>query len=176
MGAKIPVFVSRPSELADDQQATYNELVDILTSENLELRRLGDSDYPSDYPLKEVAIISQKCSGAVILGFAQTIVRAESGRITLGRVAPSTKRPDKKKSFHFATPWNNLEAGILFGLKLPLLVFREDGIKGGVFDDGVTDVFLQKLPRGGFGDKLESVVYSVQNWVSKVRYHYRKWD
>ena len=31
---------------------------------------------------------------------------------------------------------------------LPLLVFKEDGISGGVFDSGVTDVFIHKMPIG----------------------------
>src|SRR5437667_6805088 len=46
----------------------------------------------------------------------------------------------------FPTAWNNLEAGILFGLGLPILIFKEDGISGGVFDNGVTDVFIHKMP------------------------------
>ena len=39
-----------------------------------------------------------------------------------------------------------MEAGILFGLGLPLLVFRENGISGGIFDSGVTDVFVHRMP------------------------------
>jgi len=39
-----------------------------------------------------------------------------------------------------------LEAGILFGLGLPLVIFREEGIRGGVFDEGVTDVFVHSMP------------------------------
>lgn len=54
------------------------------------------------------------------------------------------------------TPWNHLEAGILYGLGLPLLVFREtvkdvkgrnmNWVKGGIFDEGVSDVFVRDMP------------------------------
>ncbi|MFY9959029.1 hypothetical protein [Bradyrhizobium sp.] len=44
------------------------------------------------------------------------------------------------------TPWNHLEARILFSRRLPVLVFREKGISGGIFDEGVTDVFIHKMP------------------------------
>jgi len=37
-------------------------------------------------------------------------------------------------------------AGILFGLRLPILIFRERGIEGGVFDPGVSDVFIHEMP------------------------------
>jgi hypothetical protein len=51
-----------------------------------------------------------------------------------------------KETAAFPSPWNQLEAGILFGLGLPLLIFKEPGIEGGVFDTGVTDVFIHKMP------------------------------
>lgn len=47
---------------------------------------------------------------------------------------------------NFPSAWNNLEAGILFSLGRPLVVFREEGVAGGVFDPGVSDVFVQKMP------------------------------
>jgi len=38
-----------------------------------------------------------------------------------------------KDTVSFPSPWNHLEAGILFGLRLPLPIFRESTILGGVF-------------------------------------------
>jgi hypothetical protein len=48
----------------------------------------------------------------------------------------------------FPTPWNQLEAGVLFALDLPLLVFRERYVSGGIFDNGVSDLFIHELPSG----------------------------
>ena len=76
----------------------------------------------------------------------------------------------------FPTPWNDLDAGLLFALRLPLGVFCEDGIGGGVFDPGVSEVFIQNLPRNlptGYQDQLLKTV--IQNWAGKVRAHYREY-
>lgn len=88
-------------------------------------RALGRSDYPTEFPLREVAVIASHCSGGVILGFEQ--FRATAGVRKRGtRVEAGITKP-----VLFPTSWNHLEAGILFGLKLPLLVFKDEGIEGG---------------------------------------------
>lgn len=124
---KIPVFVSSPTALNPSQKESYICVFEHLLDLQLEPRRLGDSDYPNDYPLREIAVIASHCSGGVILGFEQF-------RATNGISKPGTDKEEAVEpmmSLSFPTPWNKLEAGILFGLKLPLLIFREPHIKGG---------------------------------------------
>jgi len=76
-------------------------------------------------------------------------------------------------SIPFPTPWNHLESGILFGLHLPTLVFREDGITGGIFEVGVSDVFIHPMQpphiKGAAKDALRQVF---QRWAGRVREHY----
>ncbi len=65
------------------------------------------------------------------------------------------------------------EAGILFGLTLPLLIFREDGIHGGVFDPGVTDVFIHRMPSPEDAPARNTALGDVfLEWQSEVRRHY----
>lgn len=67
------------------------------------------------------------------------------------------------------TPWNHLEAGILFGLKLPLLIFKEDGVEGGVFDYGITDVFVHEMPPAKQSkDKYEELRQIFLKWQGEV--------
>jgi hypothetical protein len=137
---KIPVFVSCPTSLSKEQEAKRRIVCDLLDSLNLEPRALGRSDYPTDLPLREVLVIARHCGGGVILGFNQFTA-------TTGTWKPGTKSETSLSgSTKFPSAWNHLEAGILFSLGKPLLVFREDGIMGGVFDPGVTDVFVHKMP------------------------------
>ena len=137
---KIPVFVSSPTSLNKNQEAQRNLICSILDDLNLEPRALGRSDYPADFPLREVLIIAKHCSGGVILGFNQFLA-------TSGTWKPGTKKESALSgNAKFPTAWNNLEAGILFALRKPLLVFCEEGVTGGVFDPGVTDVFINKMP------------------------------
>jgi hypothetical protein len=173
---RIPVFVSAPSALNEEQQTSYDLILDLLERENLERRALGRSDYPSDYPLKEVVMIARRCAGAMILGYTQ--MQATEVIIKPGIPIPEGEEEARKpKNVKFPTPWNQLEAGILFSLRLPLMVFREKGISGGIFDVGTSDVFINLLPVGPVSDETkEQLIYSVQNWAARVREHYRHWE
>jgi hypothetical protein len=164
---KIPIFLSCPTSLNEEQEASRKLVLRELDRANLEPRALGRSDYPTELPLREVVILARHCSGGVILGFEQ--FRSEEGVWKRGM-------PDAKKSISatpFPTPWNHLEAGILFSLGLPLLVFAEEGITGGVFDRGVTDVFIHVMPSGGMTSANKKALSAVfQKWQAEVRSHY----
>ena len=138
--SRIPVFVSCPTSLNNDQEKRRKVIMDILEDLQLEPRALGRGDYPKDYPLKEVYVIAKHCSGGIILGFEQLYM--ETGK----RKRSTKEEKNIDKPISIPTPWNHLEAGILFGLKLPLLIFKEDGIEGGVFDYGITDAFVHHMP------------------------------
>jgi hypothetical protein len=170
MPTKIPVFVSAPTKLNKLQHTSYRRIIHLLDRENLERRALGRSDYPTEYPLKEVHMIARHCAGGIILGYSQSVAKQLE-------VKPGTRERTVEKNVKFPTPWNHLEAGILFSLRLPLMVFREDGISGGVFDNGVTDVFINRLPIGRISKhEEEQILFSIQIWVGRVRERYRRWE
>lgn len=164
---KIPVFVSSPTSLSPSQEAARTVIIQQLENNDLEPRALGRSDYPTELPLREVLLIARHCSGGIILGFEQ--FRAETGISKPGSIGEkriSTPVP-------FPTAWNHLESGILFGLRLPILVFREEGITGGVFDNGVSDVFIHPIPAPGIKGPAKDALRQVfQRWAGKVRDHY----
>ncbi|MFZ5559116.1 MAG: hypothetical protein ACOZDY_20760 [Pseudomonadota bacterium] len=57
--------------------------------------------------------------------------------------------------------------------ELPLLVFREDGIEGGVFDHGVADVFVHRMPTADMPASERKGLSAVfLKWQSKVRERY----
>lgn len=166
---RIPVFVSSPTMLNPAQAGARKVVADLLEQYKMEPRALGRTDYPKDFPLKEVLIIAKHCHGGIILGFEQL-------RVIEGRWKPGTKeeRPvDRKKPVQLPTPWNQLEAGILFGLRLPLLIFRESGVYGGVFDVGTTEVYIHSMPparpTAAKRDELEHVFLK---WSAAVQAHY----
>jgi hypothetical protein len=176
MTTKIPVFVSAPTDLNRKQRLSYDRIIHLLERENLDRRALGRSDYPTDYPLKEVVMIARRCAGGIILGYSQAVAPKLIVKPGVPVKAGQKKRTPEKNA-KFPTPWNNLEAGILFSLRLPLMVFREDGISGGVFDVGVTDLFVNRLPIGRISSEDEKqIVFALQIWAARVREHYRKWE
>jgi len=166
---KIPVFVSCPTSLNDVQEAARKVILRELDRANLEPRALGRSDYPTELPLREVLMLAKHCSGGVILGFEQ--FRAISG---IAKQGTSEEKRTRSVTI-FPTPWNHLEAGILFALRLPLLVFADEGITGGVFDRGVTDVFVHRMPAPAMSVSSKKALTAVfQKWQASVRNHYYK--
>jgi hypothetical protein len=164
---KIPVFVSCPSILNDAQEISRRIILDELDRLELEPRAIGRSDYPTELPLREVYLLAKHCSGGVILGFEQF-------QATAGIWKHNTNEEKTINStVKFPTSWNHLEAGVLFSLGLPLLVFKEEGISGGVFDHGVTDVYVHKMPESTIsktGKKALTAVFL--KWQAFIREHY----
>ncbi len=162
---KIPVFVSCPTDLNKPQEVAREMIVDELSRLGMEARALGRTDYPADYPLREILVLAKHCSGGVILGFEQF-----SATAGVWKRGVKGKEREQTVPVSLPTPWNHLESGILFGLGLPLLVFKEETISGGVFDAGVTDVFVHKMPMGKLSSaSKEALREVVLNWQRKVR-------
>lgn len=164
---KIPIFVSCASKLTDLQQDTRDSVFSVLEKLELEPRSLGISDYPTNISLGEVLSIARHCAGGLILGFARNRVHRSSDqhKKALSSVPGSVLIP---------TPWNHLEAGIMFALGLPLAVFREEGIEGGVFDPGVTSNFIHTFDDSiNDRDFNKKKVFSILlKWQALVRLKY----
>jgi hypothetical protein len=56
---------------------------------------------------------------------------------------------------------------------LPVLVYRDDGIEGGVFDTGASEAFVHPMPdmsKLTAGSKeAEYLDFAFQRWVARVR-------
>lgn len=163
----IPVFVSCATSLSPEQNVSRELVLQELDRFGLEPRAVGRSDYPTDLPLREVYTLAKRCSGGVILGFGQ--FEAPEG---VWKPGTPEARPTKSPVL-IPSAWNHLEAGLLFSLKVPLLVFKQEGISGGVFDNGVTDVFVHRMPQPSLdpaGQRALSAVFL--KWQADVRTHY----
>ncbi len=164
---KIPVFVSCPSTLSPKQLESAKLIQRVLRKHHLEWRALGRNEYPDELPLREVLRMVKHCSGGVILGFEQ--FRAPSGVFKRG----SKKQTKTTKPVLMPTPWNQLEAGILFNQELPMLIFREPSITGGVFDVGTSEVFIHDMPTPKMAKSAkESLQMVFEKWSAKVYAHY----
>jgi hypothetical protein len=166
---KIPVFVSSPSKLNPSQQKVRESVFETLSSYGLEPRALGQSDYPTLLPLREVLVIAKRCAGALILGFEQHFASS----VEVRRGLPECDGGGCSENVSYPTPWNHLEAGILFAIGLPQLVFCEKGVSGGIFDKGVSDAFIHQMPQLDVNGKLvQPVVEVFLKWQAEVRQHY----
>lgn len=163
---KIPIFVSCPSTLNRKQELWRKLIIGLLEQMNLEPRAIGRSDYPTEAPLHEVLVLARKCSGGIILGFEQYYF--PSGVLKRG-----TKDSIKLRRIPIPSPWNHIESGVLFSLGVPLLVFKEEGVSGGIFDHGVTDVFIHEFPRTPILKASTNMLKDIMlKWQAQVREHY----
>ncbi len=169
---RIPVFVSCPTTLTTIQKRSRQIIQAQLDDLQLEARALGRSDYPKDVPLKEVFTIARHCHGGIVLGFEQLSVFSGKWNVKeKKKPAPSRANP-----LSLPTPWNQLEAGILFGLKLPLLIFREENVYGGVFDVGTTEVFVHPIPPPRLGTSKRNELKEVfLKWHALVSNNYHSY-
>ncbi len=165
----IPVFVSCPSSLTDEQTAARELIMQELTSADLEPRMVQPSDYPVKFPLREVLRVAKHCYGGLILGFQQTVV--DSGKAKAG-----TLREEPIASpISFPSPWNQLETGVLFSLELPILVFKDASISGGVFDSSVNDVSVQSMPNRPLSNEShQAMSAAIQQWRTRVELRFER--
>lgn len=109
----------------------------LLNERGLETRTLGVTDAPVAAPLQDVERLMRTCRGAMILGLAQV-------HIIEGISKDGTSERASVRDAYLPTPWNHLEAGMAFALGLPVLVLREEGVSGGIFDPGASDRFVHQ--------------------------------
>jgi hypothetical protein len=162
------VFVSQPTKLTPDQITTRDWLMGQLAQVNLVPRTVGVSDFAAKNPIQEVCILAKHCSGGLILGFEQM-------RIESGTSKPGTAFETAISNQAQATPWNQLEAGILTAFRLPLLVLRESGVSGGVFDPGASDHYVTTIDSTRFLEHGENpeLGEALRSWSTDVWAHYR---
>jgi hypothetical protein len=133
------VFVSMPTILTERQRELVDSLYEELNLRRLYGRTIGVTDFGTKSPLALVKRTMMKCHGALVLGLVQ-------GRIRAGTSKPGTKKRKQLRNSTFPTPWNQLEAGIAYDIGLPLMIVKEDGINGGIFDPGaVGDQFIHSV-------------------------------
>ena len=164
---KVSVFVSIPTTRSASQEAFYHSLKVMCAEVDLEFRTLGITDYPIETPFKEVLCLARHCSGGIVLGFSKIQISSYIDSVT-GKELKNTK--------HFPTPWNQIEAGMLYGLGLPLLVLCEPGIDGGIFDKGAAELYIHEIPTTMpmSLEKENSLGKIIRQFAQKVHAIYRK--
>src|SRR3954447_20890464 len=90
-------------------------------------RTLGRTDYPNKAPMTAVRELMTECEGVIVLGLRQI-------EVIDGIVKPGSGEERTLRGEFLPTPWNQLEAGVAFALELPLMLIKEHGVEGGVFD------------------------------------------
>jgi hypothetical protein len=97
----------------------------------------------------------------MVLGLTQLEVERGVARRHTPREQTIERQP-------FATPWNQLEGGIAFSLGLPLLIIREPGVSGGLFDVGSSDRFVHQAELSSKWVESDSFLQPFRQWAEEV--------
>ena len=153
----ISVFLSRPTSIAKQFEASYVTFQAYLSRKGFRIHRLGADKYTMDSPLKGVMDLMKTCRAAIILGYPQYEVRA-----TLSKAATLKQ----EISAVFPTPWNQIEATLAFKQRIPVLVVAHYGVSGGVFNYGVT------------GEYVHTTNLNMKDWYRKKSFQgvFREWQ
>lgn len=159
------VFLSRPGCLGYPYQLKIAALLERLEGEGLEVQTLERPDYPNFGAIVEVRRIMSGCAGAIVTGFPE--LRIERGLWRSG--TPEEKRVEDSAE---TTPWSQIEGGMAVMLGIPILVFRERRVSGGIFDIDANEVGLYQV---FVDDDPSSQVFlsPFSNWCSDTREHAR---
>jgi len=159
------VFVSKPSALADYQQNFWEKLKARLEARGINPRTVGATDYPSNAPVGKVKEVMNECHGAIILGLKQI-------RIMEGAAKEGTDKQEPLAEYLLPTAWNHIESGMAFALGLPILIVKEAGISGGLFEKGASEKYIHEVTLPG-DEWLDSkgFLQPLNNFVGDVSIH-----
>ena len=155
------MFISKPNALTQDQNEFWGELKKHLRYRDLIPRTLGETDFPNCTPIQAVKELLSVCQGALVLGFTQV-------QVVEGYSKPATELQKAISNEFFPTPWNHIEAGMAFMQGLPLMIIREQGVSGGVFDVGITDRFVHQAELKSEWLNSEKFIQPFGDWAGDV--------
>lgn len=126
------VFVSKPSSVNPAQARFWNGLSRRLADRGLKPRTVGGTDFLNCAPsLTAIRKVVSECDGMIVLGFRTAELRTlAAGGMSAG---------------YSSTPWNQIEATFGFESKMPLMVLKEGGVTGGIFDVGSSASFVHEV-------------------------------
>lgn len=155
------IFVSKPNSLSEAQTEFCARFFQLLSDRGFTPRTLGQTDFPNESPLNAVRTVLNECSGAIVLGLRQTFVE-------VGLHKAHTRHESPLRGCYFPTSWNQIEGGMAFTLGLPLLILKEEGVAGGIFEVGSTDRFIHQADLNADYFKSDRFLQPFNAWQSEV--------
>lgn len=122
---------------------------------------MGQTEYPNRAPIHAVQDRLETCDGAIILGLEQL-------HVIKGGDKPGSAEERTVEDLHLPTPWNHIEAGIAIMLELPMLIIKEEGVDGGVFDVGNSDRYVHQATMTTDWLDSEEFTQSLNAWHEEI--------
>ncbi len=127
----MDIFLSRPTYIDPSFEEGLKNFSKQLEKMNLKPRTLGSTDYPLHSPLDEVLKIMNECSGIIILGYPQIIIK--QGFLKNNKII---------EDMILGTEWNHIEAALAYSKQIPMIVIHHEGLSRGIFERGTLNSYI----------------------------------
>lgn len=118
----MKIFLSVGATFGNRQEKFVKAFENYVTVNECEHFTVGRGGfYPSEQPVVAARNLMQTVDGVVVIAFTRQIIKK-------GFSDPTEKKESEISNRKLPTIWNQLEAAMAFGLKLPLLVIIERGL------------------------------------------------
>jgi hypothetical protein len=115
------IFLSVGATYTPEQEAFVSEFETILGRYGCIRLTVGRGSYFAAQPVVSARALMEQADGVVVIAFTRTIVEKAIEK-------PGTAGEKEIINTCYPTVWNQLEAAMAFGLKIPLIVIVEKGL------------------------------------------------
>ncbi len=118
---EMRVFLSVGATFTPQQEAFVSAFEAFLGQNGCEELTVGRGKYFSNQPIVSARELMESADGVVVIAFTRQLAIKSLDK-------PQSDKETKITNSRYPTVWNQLEAAMAFGLKLPLLVIVEKGL------------------------------------------------
>jgi hypothetical protein len=117
----MKVFLSVGATYSEEQEKFVLAFEEFLIRNKCERLTVGRGSYTAKQPILQTRDLMQNADAVVVIAFTRILVVNAVDK-------PGSKGQKEITNARYPTVWNQIEASMAFGLKLPLLVILEDGL------------------------------------------------
>jgi hypothetical protein len=117
----MKVFLSVGATYSEVQERFVAAFESFLGDTGCEKLTVGRGNYGARQPILQARELMEEADAVVVLAFTRLVVKKAIEK-------PDSNAEKEIKNTRYPTIWNQLEASMAYGLKLPLLVILEDGL------------------------------------------------
>lgn len=138
----IPIFLSHPKPCNEKQNEFIRRLRSLLSDRGIDAKTLGVNEYDMKVPLAGVRRIMLESNGVMVVAFGRYEIKSGRHHFYKQDVCAS----ESINGSWMTSPWCQIEAGMGFQLGLPVLIFRERGVRAdGVLQHGVMGAYMPEF-------------------------------
>jgi hypothetical protein len=117
----MKVFLSVGATYNEQQESFVSAFETFLGQNGCERLTVGRGNYFASQPIVSARDLMQSADGVLVIAFTRQIIVKAIDK-------PESESEKEITNRSYPTVWNQIEAAMAFGLKLPLLVIMEEGV------------------------------------------------